>query len=77
MYVQYMPNINYICFKYMLSIVYVFMHWGYSLPWKGTKNAGWYDYALINSQSLEHTQVGYISQKYTWNKYTLEKISDL
>ena len=28
---------------------------------------------LINSQSLEDTQVGYISQKYTLDKYTLEK----
>ena len=27
----------------------------------------------INSQSLEDTQVGYISQKYTLDKYTLEK----
>ena len=27
----------------------------------------------INSQSLEDTQVGYISQKYTFSKYTLEK----
>ena len=29
--------------------------------------------AIINSQSLEDTQVGYISQKYTWEEYTLEK----
>ena len=28
---------------------------------------------IINSQSLEDTQVGYISQKYTLDKYTLEK----
>ena len=28
---------------------------------------------LINSQSLEDTQVRYISQKYTLDKYTLEK----
>ena len=28
----------------------------------------------INSQSLEDTQVGYISQKYTLDKHTLEKI---
>ena len=28
---------------------------------------------LINLQSLEDTQVGYISQKYTLDKYTLEK----
>ena len=28
---------------------------------------------LINSQSLEDTQVGYISQKYTLKKYTLKK----
>ena len=28
---------------------------------------------LINSQSLEDTQVGYILQKYTLEKYTLEK----
>ena len=27
----------------------------------------------INSQSLEDTQVWYISQKYTLDKYTLEK----
>ena len=27
----------------------------------------------INSQSLEDTQVGYISQKYTLEKFTLEK----
>ena len=27
----------------------------------------------INSQSLEDTQVGYISQKYTLDNYTLEK----
>ena len=27
----------------------------------------------INLQSLEDTQVGYISQKYTLDKYTLEK----
>ena len=27
----------------------------------------------INSQSLEDTQVGYISQEYTLYKYTLEK----
>ena len=27
----------------------------------------------INSQSLEDTQVGYISQKYTLDKYTLEE----
>ena len=27
----------------------------------------------INSQSLEDTQVGYISQKYTLDKHTLEK----
>ena len=26
----------------------------------------------VNSQSLENTQVGYISQKYTFDKYTLE-----
>ena len=25
----------------------------------------------INSQSLDDTQVRYISQKYAWNKYTL------
>ena len=29
----------------------------------------------INSQSLEDTQVGYISQKYTLDKYTLEKLT--
>ena len=29
----------------------------------------------INSQSLEDTQVGYISQKYTLDKYTLERAS--
>ena len=28
----------------------------------------------INSQSLEDTQVGYISQKYTLDKHILEKI---
>ena len=28
---------------------------------------------IINSQSLEDTQVGYISQEYTLYKYTLEK----
>ena len=27
----------------------------------------------INSQSLEDTQVGYVSQKYILDKYTLEK----
>ena len=27
----------------------------------------------LNSQSLEDTQVGYISQKYTLDKYTLEE----
>ena len=30
--------------------------------------------SIINSQSLEDTQVKYISQKYTLVKYTLEKI---
>ena len=29
-------------------------------------------YTIDNSQSLEDTQVGYISQKYTWDKYTLD-----
>ena len=29
----------------------------------------------INSQSLEDMQVGYISQKYAWDNYTLEKYS--
>ena len=29
----------------------------------------------INSQSLEDTQVGYISQKYTLDKHTLEKFT--
>ena len=28
---------------------------------------------MINSQSLEDTQIGYISHKYTLEKYTLEK----
>ena len=31
----------------------------------------------INSQSLEDTQVGYISQKYILDKHTLEKIHNL
>ena len=31
------------------------------------------DNSLINSQSLEDTQVGYILQKYTFDIYTLEK----
>ena len=31
------------------------------------------DTLRINSQSLEDTQVGYISQKYTLDNYTLEK----
>ena len=33
----------------------------------------WKSEIRINSQSLEDTQVGYISQKYTLDKYTLEK----
>ena len=36
----------------------------------------WPLYTLINSQSLEDTQVGYISQEYTLDKYTLEKIHE-
>ena len=31
----------------------------------------------INSQSLEDTQVGYILQKYTLDKYTLERAFNL
>ena len=34
-----------------------------------TNNKPWYE--EINSQSLEDKQVGYISQKYSFDKYTL------
>ena len=35
-----------------------------------TDTAGKLTLLLINSQSFEDTQVGYISQKYNWDKYT-------
>ena len=75
-------------FAFVLSWNIYFVPWvkGISAAWrrksfdKSTSRCWRWKYVShpfkINSQSLEDTQVGYISQKYTLDKYTMERASE-